>query len=64
MMMWLQGATTAISADDSVLTFYGYSQAKMDSAVLAERQKWVANDEDQSGLEEAVRSLQVVSEIE
>jgi hypothetical protein len=36
----------------------------MDSAVLAERQKWVANDEDQSGLEEAVRSLQVVSEIE
>jgi len=39
------GATT-ISADDAVLTLsYGYSQAKMDSAVLAERQKRAANDE-------------------
>ena len=35
-----------------------------DVDVAAGRQKWVADDEDQNGLGETVRSLQVVSEIE
>lgn len=59
------GATTPVSTDDTILTLsYGFSQAELDAAILAEQQRWDANGDGQIGLEEAIRSLQIVSGIE
>ena len=59
------GATTPVPADDTLLSlFYGFSQADLDTAILAEQQRWDANGDGQIGLEEAIRALQVISGVE
>jgi len=40
-----------------------YTQADLDQAVLNERLKWDANNDNQIGLEEAVNALKVVADV-
>ena len=59
------GANSPVSTDDTILSLsYGFFQADLDAAILAEQQKWDANGDGQIGLEEAIRALQVISGVE